>query len=917
MAMLCEVDAPTQEEQESDDKAVADANAADLVLDIEQPKGVVPVSVATCSAPIADLWRARRGTCGALRVRGLAIKARTAEAIHEALRCTPQLRVLEVLAPKSASEELLLRADALAVVVADAQLLEHLSVSGATDDALRVIAPTCGESPFKYLQSLCLEACQLSTCQTLANIIVIPTLQRLKIDAVELDLWNDAVNTAEKEDAAAMLHTLVLNRVRSIEGEWPVELMMLPSSVFANLTHFGLYAGDVPIVGVPGHLGLGKLETFVGCVDSEDFRELDHMRNLRFLEVTHAWGFDMAAVAPRVAALPHLECGRATQEWSCDPLDFFDASAAAFPQAPPKATIPQLMVVASRGNWVDEPLTEHVLSFQLPNVRLIDIGSLGFPEPTPSNQDLCLFGGLASLRTLQLSDITGLEHFTRALASLDSAPLLETLAIKRCPGLQAISADPAKLPRLTTVRLGTPELEQRLSTWQFLAQLKGLRELEFSATADVIRAAQQPFLENETAAGRLRRVTLPHRHYTPSTPSPSADDMQCVVKHLTRIRKLSLPPFHGEAAHRWLSELPASGKATLEELSVRGFDGGYVDAIVAQPGEFTSLKVLEVPAPTGDDEAMLTRLGTACPRLRMVALYRLQPTRFNTVIVPRDDSVGYAGATWRWSASAKWEREIVHRKLSDVVRRILGRVTPQNYDAVKKELFDVPIRQSTDEEITDVANLLHTKAVHAENELTIKLYATVIADLVKHAGVQNDGKAIRKAVIDQCQQHFEKPPRLAADDELEDADGTDPLPPEEIDRNSAQLKAAFHANVMFLGHLFLAGVVHEKVVVFVLFRLQHGHPREETTAEEYCPEECELEMFADLLRTVVTSLSRKTHTDYIAAYMKRVEALVPKLSGDRTKRMLQDLQELYKNEWVETRRAASDVTTCPVEAADE
>eukprot|EP00672_Neobodo_designis_P013764 CAMPEP_0174854710 /NCGR_PEP_ID=MMETSP1114-20130205/31907_1 /TAXON_ID=312471 /ORGANISM="Neobodo designis, Strain CCAP 1951/1" /LENGTH=785 /DNA_ID=CAMNT_0016089421 /DNA_START=41 /DNA_END=2398 /DNA_ORIENTATION=- len=262
---------------------------------------------------------------------------------------------------------------------------------------------------------------------------------------------------------------------------------------------------------------------------------------------------------------------------------------------------------------------------------------------------------------------------------------------------------------------------------------------------------------------------------------------------------------------------------------------------------------------------------------------------------------------WSRDMFSDKERVVKDRKLSNMVLGILGRITPQNYEAMKKELFDLPIRQSTDEEITDVVHMMYTKAVRPEDELYTELYANLMSDLVKHTGVQNVGKTIRKAIIDKCQQQFEKPFRLA-DDELEDAEGN-PLPQEEIDSKKAQLKAKLRANIKFLGHIFLAGMVNEKVVNYVLFHLLYG--RQEETTKKRRPEEYELEMFVDLLRKVVKSLSPKTLNEYIPGYMNSLENLMPKVSN-RIKFMLQDLQELYKNKWVEKRRAVPGRTTGPV-----
>jgi len=101
-------------------------------------------------------------------------------------------------------------------------------------------------------------------------------------------------------------------------------------------------------------------------------------------------------------------------------------------------------------------------------------------------------------------------------------------------------------------------------------------------------------------------------------------------------------------------------------------------------------------------------------------------------------------------------------------------------------------------------------------------------------------------------------------------------------------------------------MLNEKIVNYVLYHLLYG--RAGGRPKTRPPEEYEVEMFVGLLRTVAKRLSPGMHTQYIPGYMRSLETLVPKVTN-RTQRMLQDLLELYKNKWSETRRAVSDRTT--------
>jgi hypothetical protein len=246
------------------------------------------------------------------------------------------------------------------------------------------------------------------------------------------------------------------------------------------------------------------------------------------------------------------------------------------------------------------------------------------------------------------------------------------------------------------------------------------------------------------------------------------------------------------------------------------------------------------------------------------------------------------------------ERTVKDRKLANQVLGILGRLTPQNYDVLKKELLELPIRQSTDDEITDVVKMMYNKAVRPEDELYTELYANLMADLVQHTGVQGVGKTIRKAIIDKCQHQFEQPFRLT-DQERFDEEGN-PVPDDELQAKTMQLKAKLRANIKFLGHLFISGMVNEKVVNFVLFTLLYGRDAEKQKKRK--PEEYELEMFCDLLKKVVKHLTPKTLTEYIPGYMNSLDNLIPKVSN-RIRFLLMDMKELANSNWVEKRRGTT------------
>jgi translation initiation factor 4G len=276
------------------------------------------------------------------------------------------------------------------------------------------------------------------------------------------------------------------------------------------------------------------------------------------------------------------------------------------------------------------------------------------------------------------------------------------------------------------------------------------------------------------------------------------------------------------------------------------------------------------------------------------------------------DGVMEEAPTASSGGASSWSREDMfsdtarnkkfERKMQQQVMGILARLTPQNYDVMRKMLCELPIRQSTDEEIAMVVNTMYTKAVRPEDELYVELYAQLLTDLVKYT--EEVGKRIRHAIIDQCQAQFQEPFELKDKDIFEE-DGVTPIDATLLDRKMTVLKAKLRSNIKFLGYLFVFGMVNEKVINCVLYNLLYGHDHSTTGARsKRKPKEHELEMFVDLLRKVIQHLAQKTHQTYLPGYITTVRALVNSSSlSQRIRFMLADLVELSENGWVDTRRA--------------
>jgi serine/threonine protein kinase len=239
--------------------------------------------------------------------------------------------------------------------------------------------------------------------------------------------------------------------------------------------------------------------------------------------------------------------------------------------------------------------------------------------------------------------------------------------------------------------------------------------------------------------------------------------------------------------------------------------------------------------------------------------------------------------------------------LANRVRMIFNVVTPQNYTVLREELLELPIGQCEDVEITAMVELMCDLTVRPDVEYA-HLYSNLMADLVqKHSGTHRVRVTIRKAIVDDCQRRFEQP-LLLTDQEKIDEKGN-PVPEDELQAKMMQLNAKRRASNTFLGHLFVSGLVNERVVNFVLFTLLYGRDAEKEKKRR--PTEMELETFCDLLKIVVRHLTPTTKAGYLAAYMRSLGHFLPMVS-DRIQCILENILELARSGWTEETSSDDD-----------
>lgn len=233
---------------------------------------------------------------------------------------------------------------------------------------------------------------------------------------------------------------------------------------------------------------------------------------------------------------------------------------------------------------------------------------------------------------------------------------------------------------------------------------------------------------------------------------------------------------------------------------------------------------------------------------------------------------------------------LVERKLHNEVLGILGKVTEGNLQRMKQELIDLPIRQSTEEEIREVINTFFRKCTRPEDTRYTPLYVELIHHLISTIGEHEPaGRMIRREVLEQCRDTFVN----ARDDSKELEDRIANLPPEEADLERMQFAGKQKANVVFLGLLFCASVTHEMVVISVLEHLLYGDGKRRRVVPDFC-----VVHFMELLQTCGPYLSQHTCDVILPRFVKTVCELRRSHPSKRIQVLIDNFLESMKNNWV-------------------
>ncbi|KPA76054.1 putative eukaryotic translation initiation factor 4 gamma [Leptomonas pyrrhocoris] len=245
---------------------------------------------------------------------------------------------------------------------------------------------------------------------------------------------------------------------------------------------------------------------------------------------------------------------------------------------------------------------------------------------------------------------------------------------------------------------------------------------------------------------------------------------------------------------------------------------------------------------------------------------------------------------FREQNAAMISKVMVDRKIQNEVLGILGKVTVSNLDKMKQELIELPIRQSTDDEINEVIKVFFNKSTKPEDSCFTDLYVQLIAHLISTIGEKEQaGRTIRKEVLRQCQSTFMNSNVKQAEMEANSAQ----LTPEEAEFERLQFSGKQKANIHFLGLMFTNGLVHPRVVRAVLDSLLYGGGQ-----RRHVPTDYNLIHFMELLQVCGPHLDKAFYEDPLPRYIETITDLSRTHPQKRIQFLLLNFMEMMNNNWV-------------------
>uniref|UniRef100_A0A7S1Q0X1 Uncharacterized protein n=1 Tax=Neobodo designis TaxID=312471 RepID=A0A7S1Q0X1_NEODS len=615
--MLCEVDAPSAEEQESSDPAAAAAAEADLVLDLCFTSNMDACHACT---PCHRLWALRCNGEGARRLRGHHAVAWSN--VPSTLQYARRVRwfAFDITPRKDDAHHFDLSS---AAPMLEGLFLHRgpVPLPARVDSAMPRFP--CALAKFRHLHTLHLQAGMITKAATLLEVLSHTSLRHLSIESVHLHHWSRAVcdlEAAGSHSAITALRVYVFVADDRDTSARPTLSVELPSAVFPNLrhAHIGRTGNGTPLERVAEQLAGCPLETFGGDFDSSSYEELENMPNLQRLRTASDEG-GMMDESAGVRLAKHKLVGLETREGSC--------LASAYLCGGEAGGLRWL-----RGGVGEAPRrcggpTRCAFDASLPCAEELSLKVVEWPDGMTT-----LFRDLGGLRHLKLAsnaedaeddDVDGLmgEPPRTLWQSLSSAAKLEELEVRDLPDLPALNPElllSTGLPVLQRVAIwNCPGVLEAPETWAFLAALPNLTDLDVDATASIMSIAASA-VGTVRAAGddtapsgaKIRRLSL-YGHFDPGVLGDARDASDQNYAHF-----LSLCP-------------------ELRELDISNWRGCDCTCLAALPRpELLHTLFVEVASNVPETD-IAPRLGV-CGHLRrlQVAFERRRSGAVEGIIVP-------------------------------------------------------------------------------------------------------------------------------------------------------------------------------------------------------------------------------------------------------------------------------------------
>lgn len=278
-------------------------------------------------------------------------------------------------------------------------------------------------------------------------------------------------------------------------------------------------------------------------------------------------------------------------------------------------------------------------------------------------------------------------------------------------------------------------------------------------------------------------------------------------------------------------------------------------------------------------------------------------------VASSDDGItrGSIGCGLKSKTRSKPVRQTHHKVMS-----ILSRITPHKYNELLMELLQLPLRQSDDAELHEIAKVFFDKAVQEHD------YSGLYAQLASEICTMKDNELdlehelrdrllcnrMRKQLITTCQEQFRRPIELTADEMVDRTTGR-PFHTDEVDMKRTRMKNRLVGNVKFVGELLKMSLVTVAVVEDILQLLVGDYnPTNPHTKEEYV-----FEVFSTLLKTVASLLTeQKPHV--LSHFLGIASTVCNSHPRPRVRFLMMDLDDLNrKNGWIPVSRVTRDAET--------